>query len=99
MVEKIKSQEFDDFIATTKKLTSFLKERDSQKLSSLIEDPEKIAGAIGALEASLVSQNPDIDNVTASISRIADIIGELGKNQSQMAIKESAESLSKLALY
>ena len=95
--EKIKPQEFDDFIAAIKKLSSFLKERDSQKLSSLTEDPGKIAGAVSALESSLVSQNPDIDSVVASISRIADVIGELGKNQPQTAIRESAESLGKLA--
>lgn len=47
--------------------------------------------------SSLVSQNPDIDSVVASISRIADVIGELGKNQPQVAIRESSESLGKLA--
>lgn len=95
--EKIKPQEFDDFIATTKKLTSFFQERDSQRLDRLIDNPERIRGAISSLESSLSSQKPDTEGAGRAISRIAEIIGELGEKQAQGAARESSESLAKLA--
>lgn len=95
--EKIKPQEFNDFIAMARKLASFIKERDLQKLDRLIDDPERIGGAISLLEASLSSQKLDTEGAGRAISRIAEIIGQLGKKQTQGATRENPESLAKLA--
>ena len=96
--EKIKLQEFEDFIATTKRLASFLKERDSQRLDRLIDDPERIGGAISALESSLSSKSPDTEGAGRAIYRIADIIDELGKKQTGGVLRENPDSLGRLAV-
>lgn len=97
--EKIKFQEFNDFIEAVEGMTRVLRERDSQRLDQLTEDPGKIAGAIISLRSALSSQNPDTDGVARAIGRIANFIGELGERQTQVAIKENPDSLGRLAYF
>ncbi|MEK7157493.1 MAG: hypothetical protein AAB688_00265 [Patescibacteria group bacterium] len=95
--EKIKPQEFEDFIKAVEGMVIVLRERDSQRLDQLTEDPGKIAGAISAIRSALSSKNPDTDGVARAIGRIANFIGELGEQQTRTAIKENPDSLGKLA--
>lgn len=95
--EKIKAQEFEDFIKAVEGMARVLRERDSQRLDQLTEDPGKIAGAISSLRSALSSQNPDTDGVARAIGRIANFIGELGEQQTRVATKENPDSLGKLA--
>lgn len=97
--EKIKPQEFTNFIDAVGGMARVLRERDSQRLDQLIEDPGKIAGAISSLRSALSSQNPDTDGVAQAIGRIANFIGELGERQTRPAIKENPDSLGKLAYF
>lgn len=97
--EKIRPQEFEDFIKAVEGMARVLRERDSQRLDQLTEDPGKIAGAISSLRSALSSQNPDIDGVARAIGRIANFIGELGEKQTRVAIKENPDSLGKLAYF
>lgn len=97
--EKIKPQEFNDFIGAVEGMARVLRERDSQRLDQLTEDPGKIAGAISSLRSALSSQNPDTDGAARAIGRIANFIGELGERQTQAAIKENPDSLGKLAYF
>lgn len=97
--EKIKPQEFNDFIEAVEGMARVLRERDSQKLDQLTEDPGKIAGAISSFRSALSSQNPDTDGVAQAIGRIANFIGELGERQIRPAIKENPDSLGKLAYF
>ena len=97
-IEKIKEREFGDFIAEVKKMATHLRERDSQKLNQLTENPEKINGAVAELDASLISHNPDTEGVGRAIGRIAEFIGELGEKK-QASLREDPKSLSKLAFY
>ena len=95
--EKIKTVEFDGFMATARRLAGHLKERDSAGPNSLMEDPDKVFSAVSSLNSALGSQNPDTMAVGRAISKIADIIGELGEKQNRTSLKENPESLSKLA--
>lgn len=97
--EKIKQQEFNDFIVAVEGVARALRERDSQRLDQLTEDPGKLAGAISSLKSALSSQNPDASSVGQSIGRIASFIGELGDRQARVSAKENPESLGKLAFY
>lgn len=98
-VEKIKPQEFNDFIMAVEGVARTLRERDSQRLDQLTEDPGKLAGAISSLKSALGSQKPDIDSVGKSISRISNFLGEIGERQARVSMKENPESLGKLAFY
>lgn len=95
--EKIKPQEFNGFVKATEEVARILRERDSQRLDQLTEDPGKIARAISSLKTELSSQNTDIEGVGGAISRIADFINELGEKQPMGAIRDNPESLGKLA--
>lgn len=96
-VEKIKHQDFNDFIMAVEGVVRVLRERDSQRLDQLTEDPGKLAGAISSLKSALGSQKPDIDSVGKSISRISNFLGEIGERQARVSMKENPESLGKLA--
>lgn len=97
--EKIKPQEFNDFIVAVENIVRALRERDSQRLDKLTEDPGKLTGAISSLRSALSSQNPDTSGVGQSISRIANFLGELGEQQTRAAMKENPDSLVKLAYF
>lgn len=97
--EKIKPHEFNDFIEAAEEVARILRERDSQRLDQLTEDPGKIARAISSLKTELSSQNTDTKGVGGAISRIADFINELGEKQPMGAIRDNSESLGKLAYF
>lgn len=97
--EKIKPQEFNDFIVAVEGVARTLRERDSQRLDQLTEDPSKLAGAISSLKSTLISQNPDASSIGQSIGRIANFLGEVGDYQARASVKENPDSLGKLAFY
>lgn len=96
--EKIKPQEFNDFILAVEGVARTLRERDSHGLDQLTEDPSKLAGAISSLKSALSSQNLDANSVKQSIGRIANFLGEIGDRQA-VSIKENPDSLGKIAFY
>ncbi|NUQ57747.1 MAG: hypothetical protein HUT38_04680 [Candidatus Paceibacter sp.] len=97
--EKIKPQEFNNFIEAAEGVARVLRERDSQGLDQLTDDPGRIAAAISSLRAAAGSQKPDIDGLKRSIGRIAEFVEGLGERQTRAGIKENPEMLGKLAYF